>query len=470
MTATMVTSGPVPEPTYSTHCRVGVVGLGYAGLPQAIAFAAAGHPVVGVDIDLTVTGLLRSGRSPVDTVRHDEVIRSSSMLTVSDDATALASCSAVLVCVPTPLDSHGRPDLTALRAATRMVTGQLTAGHLVVIESTVYPGVTDGVVKPILESSGLLAGVHFNLAFAPERVDPGNLVFDPTNTPKVIGGLTSVCAYRTKDLYQDVVSAVHVTKGIREAEAAKILENTYRQVNLALVHEFAAYCDAQGIDVAATIDAAATKPFGFQPFYPGVGVGGHCIPVDPMYLASSGRELGTPMHLVELAQQVNDRRPAQIAEHCMKLLASSGVPPAGARVLVLGLTYKPNVADLRNTPAVPLIRLLVAAGIEVMVHDPLVPGISVDDVRHDCVADVTAAVREADLVLLAQRHRHYQRSLLQQAGLLYVADSRAPDRAETSLAVVVDESSGERRTGRCERETRNVKYRSASAAGKVEGT
>jgi nucleotide sugar dehydrogenase len=409
-------------PASGTRCKVGVVGLGYAGLPQAVAFAEAGHPVIGLDVKSEVVAALRAGRSPVDTVSHEQVGRLRSRLTVLDDARALADCSAVLVCVPTPLDENGRPDLAAVRAASAAVAANLRPGHLVVIESTVYPGVTDGVVKPILETSGLRAGVHFNLAFAPERVDPGNPRFDVMNTPKVIGGLTPVCALRASELYRGVVSAVHIVTGLREAEAAKILENTYRQVNLALVHEFAAYCTAQGIDVAAVIDAAATKPFGFQPFYPGIGVGGHCIPVDPMYLAYSGRELGVPLRLVELAQRINDERPEQVAELCAKLLSTAGRPVAGAEVLLLGVSYKPAVADVRNTPAVPLVRGLTDRGIVVSVHDPLVPEIVIDGVCRKSVPDLALAVRRADLVLVAQRHPQYRPDVLRAANLLYVVD------------------------------------------------
>jgi UDP-N-acetyl-D-glucosamine dehydrogenase len=268
MTVAPVREAEPPE-VESSRCRVGVVGLGYVGLPQAMVFAGGGHPVVGVDVDPAVVRTLRAGRSVVDTVTDKEVHHVQQLLRVTSDATELATCSAIMICVPTPVDGDARPDLTALRAACRAVADQLVAGQLVVVESTVHPGATDTVVKPILETSGLVAGVHFNLAFAPERIDPGNRLFGLANTPKVVGGYTSVCARRATELYRGVVPKVHVAKGLREAEAAKILENTYRQVNLALVHEFADYCEAQGIDVMSVIEAAATKPFGYQPFYPG---------------------------------------------------------------------------------------------------------------------------------------------------------------------------------------------------------
>jgi len=404
---------------------VGVVGLGYAGLPQAVAFAEIGHPVVGVDVDPDVVARLTAGRSPVDTVADDAVQRVGCRLLPSTDAGGLRDCSVVLVCVPTPLGPTGLPDLDPLRAATTTVASGLTPGQLIVIESTVPPGVTDSVVKPILERSGLRTGVHFNLAFAPERVDPGNPQFNPTNTPKVVGGYTSICALRAEQFYRGILPAVHVTSGLREAEAAKMLENTYRQVNLALIHEFAAYCGVQGIDVAATIDAAATKPFGFQPFYPGAGVGGHCIPVDPMYLAHSAREAGVPLRLVELAQEINERRPHQVVDQCARLLVATGREVRGASVLVLGLTYKPDVADVRNTPAVPLVRALLDAGSVVTIHDPLVTELVVDGRRWPVVGDLEAAVRAADLVLLAQRHACYDPALLRRAAVLHVAGCRS---------------------------------------------
>ena len=413
---------PITE-SAPTHCRVGVVGLGYAGLPQAVAFAAAGHPVVGLDIDSQTVAALKARRSPVDTVADRELASVSGRFSATGDPGDLSRCSAVLICVPTPLDTGGRPDLSALRSATTTVAANLSAGQLVVVMSTVYPGATEDIVQPILESSGLRAGADFNLAFAPERVDPGNPLYTASNTAKVVGGLTPVCAHRSAELFGRVVSEVHLTKGLREAEASKILENTYRQVNLALAHEFASYCAVQGIDVTSVIDAAATKPFGFQPFYPGVGVGGHCIPVDPAYLSASARSLGVPMHLVETAQRINDERPLRVAERCQRALAAEGTPIEGARVVVLGVTYKPNVRDVRNTPVESLVRRLSEMGLVVSVHDPLVDGLMVDGTWYRSVADPLDAVLVADLVILAQRHRDYGPDLLRNAERLCVAGS-----------------------------------------------
>jgi UDP-N-acetyl-D-glucosamine dehydrogenase len=406
------------------RCRVGVVGLGYAGLPQVMAFAAAGHSVVGIDVNDAVVTALRAGRSPVDTVSDSEVAALQDSLRFSTDAIELATCSAVMICVPTPVDDIGTPDLSALRAATHTIAKHLVPGQLIVVESTVHPGATDTVVRPILESSGLVAGVHFNLVFAPERIDPGNRHYGPVNTPKVVGGFTPICTWRATELYRGVTAKVHAVNGLREAEAAKILENTYRQVNLALVHEFAAYCETIGIDVTETIEAAATKPFGFQPFFPGTGVGGHCIPVDPLYLAASARSHGVPMRLVEMAQEINDDRPVRVADQCRRRLDAAGVSIADATVLVLGLTYKPNVADMRNSPVVSVVRHLRKMGADVAVHDPFVTGVDVDGSTLNCVDDLATAVREADLVLLAQRHTAYDDSVLRHATLLLHAGGR----------------------------------------------
>ncbi|MFE7745293.1 nucleotide sugar dehydrogenase [Nocardia sp. NPDC057455] len=408
----------------STAAEIGVIGLGYVGLPQALAFAEAGHPVCGIDTDPAVCSLLRSGRSPVDTVADERVSGTAELFCVTSDATDLRSCDAVLICVPTPLGPDRRPDLGPLISAATTVAENLQPGQLIVVESTVHPGATGGVVRPLLESGGLSAGQDFHLAFAPERIDPGNRSYTTANTPRVIGGLTAECARKAVDLYGRVVTTIHVAPGLEEAEAAKILENTYRQVNLALVHEFAAYCATAGIDAGAAITAAATKPFGFHAFYPGAGVGGHCIPVDPMYLAVAARDAGSPMTLVERAQEINDERPRHVVERTAQLLAGRGAQLSGARVLVLGLTYKPNVVDVRNTPAVGLVRELARAGAVVSIHDPFLAELVVDDVALRVEPDVQSAIATADLVLLAQRHERYDSALLRQARLLQIADVR----------------------------------------------
>lgn len=423
---TLVRARRSPATTISrVRYAVGVLGLGYVGLPQAVVFARTGQRVLGVDVSAPLIRSLRAGHSPVDTVTGEDVRQVADLLHVTDDTAELTNCSTIIICVPTPVNADGQPDLSALRVAAGSIAVHLTPGKLVVVESTVHPGCTETVVKPVLESSGLTAGLHFNLAFAPERMDPGNAVYGPANTPRVIGGYTAVCAWRTAELYAATGVPVHLTSDLRSAEAAKILENTYRQVNLALIHEFADYCEAQGIDVNAVVAAAATKPFGFQPFFPGAGVGGHCIPVDPMYLAASARAQRTPMRLVELAQRVNDERPVRVAERCGRVLISAGCRPSGARVAVLGLTYKPDVADVRNSPAVPLIRRLREMGVDVVVHDPYVDGVDVDGDTLASVSDLVGVVESADLVVVAQRHVRYDDGLLGRARSLLDAGGRS---------------------------------------------
>ncbi len=378
----------------------------------------------GVDNDPRIGESLLAGRSPIDTIADQEIRGAGESLHVALDPGELQTCHAVLICVPTPLGADGRPDLDPLTAAAATVAENLVPGQLIVVESTVHPGATDEIVRPILEVGGLTAGRDFHLAFAPERIDPGNRQHTLTNTPRVIGGFTSQCARRAADLYGRVMESIHITPGLKEAEAAKILENIYRQVNLALVHEFAVYCGVAGIDVGAAIEAAGTKPFGFQAFYPAAGVGGHCIPVDPMYLVAAARQVGSPMTLVERAQEINESRPRRLVEESAQLLAENGRTLYGARVLVLGLTYKPNIADVRNSPAVSLVRELVAAGANVTIHDPFISELVVDDVALPVVLDVQSAIATADLVLLAQRHENYRPALLQEARLLHIADVR----------------------------------------------
>ena len=298
----------------------------------------------------------------------------------------------------------------------RSVARHLCTGQLVILESTTYPGTTDEIVRPILEESGLTAGIDFCLAFSPERIDPGNKEFGPHNTPKVVGGHTPDCTVRAAEFYGRFVETVVTAKGTREAETAKLLENTYRHINIALVNEMAKFCHELGIDLWDVIRAASSKPFGFQPFYPGPGVGGHCIPIDPNYLSHNVRaKLGYPFRFVELAQEINATMPAYVARRAQNMLNDAGKATNGANVLLLGVTYKANIADQRESPAVPLARQLHALGAKLTYHDPHitqwnVPGIDV--LRTD---DLEGAVAEADLVILVQNHRQYDADRL--AGL-----------------------------------------------------
>jgi nucleotide sugar dehydrogenase len=395
-----------------------VVGLGYVGLPLVEAAVRAGYDVVGLDVNERVVADLNAGRSHVDDL-SDDVIAAllAEGFRASTDETVIEAADVVVVCVPTPLSDDGGPDLGAVTGATNAIARNLRPGTLVVLESTTYPGTTEEVVQPILESvSGLKAGADFHLAFSPERIDPGNPVYGMHNTPKVVGGSTPEASTRAADFYGKFVETVVVAKGTREAEAAKLLENTYRHINIALVNEMARFCHELGIDLWDVIRLAKTKPFGFQAFYPGPGVGGHCIPIDPNYLSHNVRsKLGYPFRFVELAQEINATMPAYVARRIQDLLNEDSKSLRGSTVLLLGVTYKPDIADQRESPARPLGEALLAQGAHVAFHDPAVEEWRLDSATLSRVADLDRAVADADLVVLVQNHRAYDVDALAQA-------------------------------------------------------
>ena len=324
-----------------------------------------------------------------------------------------------MICVPTPLTVADGPDLSSVRAATDTAGRLLRPGTLVSLESTTYPGTTEEVVRPLLEkASGLSAGLGFSLAFSPERIDPGNPEFGFANTPKIVGGVTPACADAAASFYGRICDQVVRAKSAREAEMAKLLENTYRHVNIALVNEMAIFCRELDVDLWDAIRCAATKPFGFQPFYPGPGVGGHCIPIDPNYLSYKVRTLGYPFRFVELAQEINGRMPAYVTERAAELLNRNAQPVNGARVLLLGVTYKRDIADQRESPARPIARKLRGRGAAVAYHDPYVPDWQVDGQAVPRAEDLEAAVAAADLVILLQSHQAYDPARIARAARL----------------------------------------------------
>ncbi|MEU7145428.1 nucleotide sugar dehydrogenase [Nocardia sp. NPDC046473] len=397
--------------------RLGIIGIGYVGLPLAAAFARAGNSVIGIDIDRGRVDRVNAGLSPVDTVADAEVAAIRGKFRATTDSSVLSECETIVVCVPTPVEDE-RPDLTPLTSATETVRDHLRPGQLIIIESTTYPGTTHDLLLPILEETGLRAGIDFALAYSPERIDPGNTRYNVMNTPRVVGGLTTVCRERAAAFYRQITE-VHLAKGMREAEAAKILENTFRQINIALVNEFAQLCHSMNIDVWDTIDCAATKPYGFMPFWPGAGVGGHCIPVDPLYLVHHAFTLGLPFHMAETANRVNKSAPLWVADRVSKNLEDSGVAVHAANVLLLGVTYKPDTADTRNTPAVPIASSLLERGASVSFHDPYVEKLRWPDGEIERVPDLAAALRQADLTILLQRHRDYDLPMIAAARRLF---------------------------------------------------
>ncbi|MFJ8151435.1 nucleotide sugar dehydrogenase [Streptomyces sp. NPDC094468] len=388
--------------------ELAVIGLGYVGLPLAREASLVGLRVAGLDLDPRIVEGLNAGHSHVDDVSDDDVarMRQAGFTAYTDDA-CLARAQTIVICVPTPLSEDGGPDLSAVISAARAVARGLRRGRLVVLESTTYPGTTEEVVKPILEESGLRAGDDFALAFSPERIDPGNTTHGLRETPKVVGGCTPACSARAAAFYGKVVDTVVQAKGTREAEMAKLLENTYRHVNIALVNELAILCQELRVDVWDAIRCAGTKPFGFQAFRPSAGVGGHCIPIDPNYLSYKVRSIGYEFRFVELAREINAHMPEYVVRRAQDLLNHEGRALHGSRVLLLGVTYKPDVADRREAPAVPVARLLRAREADIAFHDPFVPAWFVDGQAVPRVTDVMAAVRSHDLTILLQDHSAY---------------------------------------------------------------
>ncbi|MEJ5945817.1 nucleotide sugar dehydrogenase [Pseudokineococcus basanitobsidens] len=381
-----------------------VIGLGYVGLPLAQEATRSGLAVLGLDSDPEVVQGLMAGRTAVDDVSSDEVrAMVAAGFVPTTDPSLLAQADAVVVCVPTPLSDEGGPDLSAVLAATDAVAAALRPGQLVVLESTTYPGTTETVVRPRLERGGLVVGTDVHLAFSPERIDPGNRRHTLRTTPKVVGGCTSACTRRAADLYGRLVDQVVVAASPREAEMSKLLENTYRHVNIALVNETARFCHELDIDIWDVVRCAATKPFGFQSFRPGPGVGGHCIPIDPSYLSYAVKaQLGYPFRFVELAQEINQSMPGYVARRVQDLLNEQGRAVKGSRVLLVGTTYKPDIADQRETPAYGVARALRALGAVLRQHDHLAPSLVVDGDPVDGLDELLPGA--ADVAVVLQHH------------------------------------------------------------------
>jgi len=381
--------------------KIGIVGLGYVGLPLAVAFAEAGHEIVGLDTDQRKIEALNEGRSYVEDVADASLQPLRDRLTATARHADLAPCDAVIVCVPTPLTSSREPDLTYLLESATALSQELRAGQLVVLESTTYPGTTRERLLPILEESGLAAGRDFHLAFSPERIDPGRTDYTVRTTPKLVGGLTDACTERARELYGQICDEVVVLSSPETAELSKLLENIFRSVNIALVNELAQLCDRLGIDVWEVVEAASTKPFGFMRFDPGPGMGGHCLPVDPFYLAFKARERDFYPEFIELAGKVNQAQPAFCAERIQRALNDTGKPVRGSRILLLGVSYKTGIGDTRESPALKIVDRLRELGGEVAYHDPHVPNLSE---RGLSSCDLGEALRSADVTAIVTAH------------------------------------------------------------------
>jgi UDP-N-acetyl-D-glucosamine dehydrogenase len=412
---------------------VGVIGLGYVGLPLAVAFAEAGCEIVAVDVDPRKIEAIEAGDSYIEDVPSEQLRGVAEQIHASTHYSRLAKANAVLICVPTPLTRNREPDLGPLIDSTCALTEVLQQDQLVVLESTTYPGTTRERVAPLLEESGLAAGRDFHLAFSPERVDPGRTDFTLRTTPKVIGGLTDACADRAQELYGLVCDTLVRVCSPESAELTKLLENIFRSVNIALVNELAMLTDRMGIDIWEVVDAAATKPYGFMPFSPGPGMGGHCLPVDPFYLSWRAREFDMSTEFIELAGKVNQQMPYHCVAKTQRALNEAGLPVHGARIAVFGVSYKPGVGDIRESPALKILELLRIAGADVRYHDPHVPSLTEFGLHSLPLED---ALADADLALIVTAHPGVDHELISRRARL-VVDLRGVTRSFSGAGNVV---------------------------------
>jgi UDP-N-acetyl-D-glucosamine dehydrogenase len=396
---------------------VGVIGLGYVGLPLAIAFVEAGEDVVAVDVDQDKVAAIARGESYIEDVSSERLEAARSRIEASTDFAELARADAVLICVPTPLTANREPDLSALLAAGAALASVLRRGQLVVLESTTYPGTTREQLVPLLEAgSGLRVGEGLNVAFSPERVDPGRTDYTLRNTPKVVGGMTPECATRARDLYAVICDEIVPVSNPEAAEMTKLLENIFRSVNIALVNELTILADRMGLDIWEVVDAAGTKPYGFMPFEPGPGMGGHCLPVDPFYLSWRARNFHMSTEFIELAGKINEQMPHHCVERIERALNDVTKPVRGSRIAILGVSYKGGVGDTRESPALRIMEMLAQRGAELSYHDPFVPELADLGLR----SAEPSSFADADAIVLITAHPGVDHASLVAASKLFV--------------------------------------------------
>lgn len=387
---------------------LGVIGLGYVGLPLAVEKAKAGFKTIGFDVQASKVALVNKGENYIgDVVNEDlKALVDQGLLMATTDFAEVAKADCVCICVPTPLDEHQQPDISYVKASAESIVPYMHKDMLIVLESTTYPGTTEELLKPIFEASGLKCGEDFYLAFSPERVDPGNLIYKTKNTPKVVGGITEKCTEVAALLYETILEApIHKVSSPAIAEMEKILENTYRNINIGLVNELAMLCHQMDINIWEVIDAAKSKPYGFQAFYPGPGLGGHCIPLDPYYLSWKAREYGFHTSMIESSMMVNDRMPEYCVERASKILNRYKKALNGSQILVLGVAYKQDIDDYRESPALKVIEGLEAQGAEVRYYDPFVRTYQEHGIEKQGEKELTAElIEEADLVVITTAH------------------------------------------------------------------
>jgi len=417
------------------RARVGIVGLGYVGLPLAVEFAKAGFSVTGIDISQEKTKRVNAGDSYVGDIPSATLkpLVETGKLRATTDFSAVLELDTINICVPTPLRKTKDPDMSFIVSSCQEIARHFHAGQLVILESTTYPGTTDEVVLPILSKSGLEVGRDFFLCFSPERVDPGNLKFQTVNIPKVVGGCTPACTEMGRLLYAQALEQVVPVSSTQVAEMVKLLENTFRMINIGLANEIALMCDRMGINVWEVIDAAATKPFGFMPFYPGPGLGGHCIPIDPFYLSWKTKQAGIEARFIELAGYINGQMPHFAADKVQNALNDAGKPVKGSRIHVMGVAYKRNIDDMRESPALDVILLLDRRGAIVSYSDPYVPKLRLDGLQLDAQPESAAA--DADCVVIITDHTGFDyRALVERAPL--IVDTRNALKGYTSPKIV----------------------------------
>jgi UDP-N-acetyl-D-glucosamine dehydrogenase len=416
--------------------RCAIIGLGYVGLPLAVELAEAGVEVVGIDLDKSKVDSINNKKSyiqDVPTARLKELV-SKGMLVATTAYSALMNVDTINICVPTPLRKTKEPDISYIVKSAEQITRYLKKGQLVILESTTYPGTTDEVLLPMFEAKGLKVGKDFFLAFSPERVDPGNPKYTTKNIPKVVGGVTPACTEAAKALYELAIDNVHSLSSTRVAETVKLLENTFRSVNIGLVNELAQMCDKMGIDVWEVIDAAKTKPFGFMAFYPGPGLGGHCIPIDPLYLSWKARLYGFEARFIELASQINGEMPEHVVRMVGDALNTKGKSINGAKILILGVAYKKNVSDCRESPAFEIIHELNQKGAKVIYNDPYVESFKENSLKLKSVKLTPEVLRKSDCVVIVTDHdKHDYDFIVKNASL--IVDTRNAIKAKNSKVV-----------------------------------
>ncbi len=418
--------------------RSAVIGLGYVGLPLAVAFAKAGIKVIGIDLDASKVDAIRRKKSYIQDVSSSEVadLVSRGLLSATTAYSALSGVDTVNICVPTPLRKTKEPDISYIVQSAEQIARYLRKGQLIILESTTYPGTTEEVLLPLFEARGLKVGRDFYLAFSPERVDPGNRTYQTRNIPKVVGGLTPACTAAARALYEHAVETVYPVSSPRVAETVKLLENTFRSVNIGLVNELALMCHKMDINVWEVIDAARTKPFGFMAFYPGPGLGGHCIPIDPLYLSWKARVYGFEARFIELAAQVNGAMPEYVVTKIADALNARGKSVKGARILILGVAYKKNVGDYRESPAFDVMEALLHKGAKVAYSDPYVPSFEHGQLKMKSVRLAPATLKRADCVVIITDHDCFDDATIVKHAKL-VVDTRNAIKVRSSRVVTL---------------------------------